>query len=63
LALISLCGGLAGLFCHLLNGAQYVSLALGIVTAFRAGDAVVNWITNGKDRGNTESNTTVVAQS
>lgn len=44
LALIAECGGLVAMFCRLLTGAQFVTLSLGIVTMFRAGDAVVNWI-------------------
>jgi hypothetical protein len=32
------------LFCRLLTGGEWVTLTLGVVTAFRAGDAIVNWV-------------------
>ncbi len=32
-----------------LSGAEYATLVGGIFSAFRAGDAVVNWIHKGKD--------------
>jgi hypothetical protein len=31
------------------SGGEYVTLVGGVFSAFRAGDAVVNWIHRGKD--------------
>ena len=37
------------LFSHLVSGGEWVAVSTGVVTAFRAGDAVVNWLqTRGK---------------
>jgi hypothetical protein len=39
-----------GLFRHLVSGGEWASIALGVITAFRAGDAMVNWLqTRGKE--------------
>jgi hypothetical protein len=52
LALLALIAGIVAMFENILSGPQYVSLALGIVTSFRAGDAIVNWINAKKEISN-----------
>lgn len=51
LALLICGGGLLLCWYHRMDGAQFVTLCLGVFTGFRAGDAVVNWIHKDKDDG------------
>lgn len=46
LALIGLISGVVALFTSYMHPGEFVTLTLGIVSSFRAGDVAVNWLNN-----------------
>lgn len=50
LVLLVICVSAVAMFKHLMSGGEWVAVSTAVVTAFRAGDAMVEWLHKRDDK-------------